>query len=225
MTRDRQTHSQPDTPIGEHPESEPVSEPVPEPELQTLLRYLKSLADESRLRILGILATSERSVEELAAMLKLRAPTVSHHLGVLRELGLVTMRPEGNSRIYRLNGAGLGRINRLLATPERVALLAEHEDGDAWERKVLHDFFENGRLKEIPARLKKRRVILRWLCNQFEYGRSYTESEVNALIKRYHPDTAALRRELIDERFMAREAGVYWRHEPPAPSTQPEAIS
>jgi predicted transcriptional regulator len=192
-------------------ELEPAS--ASPPELAALLRYLKALADESRLRMVGILATSERSVEELAAILKLRAPTVSHHLALLREAGLVTMRPEGNTHIYRLNAAGLGRMNKLLSTPEHVATLAHDEHADAWGRKVLRDFLEDGRLKQIPARLQKRRIILRWLCDQFEYGRTYTEKEVNALLKRYHPDTAYLRRELIDERFMAREAGNYWRRE------------
>ncbi len=192
-------------------DTNPEAEFPPEPELRTVLRYLKTLADESRLRIIGILATSERGVEELAAMLKLRAPTVSHHLAILREAGLVTVRAEANARIYQLDGSGLNRINRLLSAPERVAALVENEESDAWERKVLRDFLEDGRLKEIPARLKKRRVILRWLCNQFEYGRTYTEKEVNELISRYHPDTASLRRELIDKQFMAREAGVYRR--------------
>ena len=52
---------------------------MPEAELQTLLSFFKVLADESRLKILGILATQERSVEELAELLQLKTPTVSHH--------------------------------------------------------------------------------------------------------------------------------------------------
>ncbi|MGH2517029.1 MAG: metalloregulator ArsR/SmtB family transcription factor [Ktedonobacterales bacterium] len=187
---------------------------MPPEELEQLLRYLKALADQTRLRMLGLLATQERSVEELAALLGLRAPTVSHHLGKLKELELVEMRAEGNTHLYRLNGHGLGAMNRLLATPENISVLAKDEKGDAWERKVLGDFFENGRLKTIPAQERKKLVILKWLSNQFERGRVYSEKEVNALLAAYHPDTASLRRYLVGFRFLAREHGAYWRMKP-----------
>jgi hypothetical protein len=189
-------------------------------DLHDLLRYLKALADQSRLRLIGILATGERSVEELAALLDLRAATVSHHLYLLKDLDLVTMRAEGNTHLYQLNGKGLSRINKLLNRPERLAVI-EHAEGDVWERKVLRDFFTDGRLKGIPAYQKKRLVILKWLASQFEWGRTYTEGEINALIKQYHPDTAALRRYLVDHRFMQREHGTYWRLEAPAATEAP----
>ncbi len=69
-------------------------------EFQTLLQFFKALANENRLKMIGILAEQECSVEELAAMLHLKAPTVSHHLAKLKELELVEMRPEGNTHVY-----------------------------------------------------------------------------------------------------------------------------
>jgi DNA-binding transcriptional ArsR family regulator len=180
-------------------------------EFHTLLRYLKALADESRLRILGILASGERSVEDLAAMLTLRAPTVSHHLALLREVDLVEARAEGTTRYYRLRPQGLSAINRAFSAPERLAAFAQDEDASAWEQKVLRDFFEGERLKEIPASRKKREVILRWLAERFTIGRRYSEAEVNELLQRYHPDSATLRRELIGLRLLTRENGSYWR--------------
>ena len=185
-------------------------------DLQALLVYLKTLADQTRLRILGLLAAERRSVEELAALLNLKPSTVSWHLARLKEIGLVEMRAQGNTHIYRMNGRGLGRINKLLAAPERVVMIGDVE-ADAWERKVLRDFVEDGRLRDIPAYLKKRRIILRWLATQFEVGRVYPEQEVNEIIQRYHPDTATLRRELIGEKLMAREHGRYRRIAPSAP--------
>ena len=181
-------------------------------DLDTIVIYLKTLADQTRLRLLGLLATERRSVEELAALLNLKPSTVSWHLGKLKELDLVRMRADGNTHIYRLNGKGLGRINKLLVTPERVAMIAR-DDENAWERKVLRDFLEDGALREIPAYRKKRDVILRWLADQFAFGRTYTEAEVNEIIKRSHPDFATLRRELIGGRFMRRELGIYERVE------------
>ena len=195
---------------------------VPQADFERLLRYLKALADQSRLRMLGLLATRERSVEELAALLELRAPTVSHHLALLKDLELVSMRADGTTHLYRLNAQSLEQVNRLLAAPEQLAqvtattaTLGDETEGDAWERKVLRDFFEGARLKEIPSSLKKRTVILKWLTRQFEERRLYPEREVNELLARYHPDTATLRRELIGNRFLARENGLYWR--PPEP--------
>ncbi|HZS78799.1 MAG TPA: metalloregulator ArsR/SmtB family transcription factor [Ktedonobacteraceae bacterium] len=179
-------------------------------EFQALLQFFKTLADETRLKLLGILANGEQSVEELATQLQLKAPTVSHHLARLKELKLVDMRAEGNTHIYWLNAEALHDISKGLLSSEKMASLVDIE-GEAWERKVLKDFFEGTRLKEIPASRKKRSVVMRWLANQFEPGRTYKESEVNALLERYHEDTAYLRRELIAEKLLKRERGVYWR--------------
>ena len=54
-----------------------------------LLYYLKTLADQTRLRILGLLTMQKRSVEELAVLLDLRPSTVSWHLARLKDIGLV----------------------------------------------------------------------------------------------------------------------------------------
>lgn len=61
-------------------------------QFQRLLNFFKVLGNESRLKILGLLANQERSVGELAALLELREPTVSHHLATMKELGLINVR-------------------------------------------------------------------------------------------------------------------------------------
>lgn len=180
-------------------------------DLESALTYLKALADESRLKILGILSGREASVEELSALLSLKAPTVSHHLGRLKEAGLVGMRPDGNTHMYSLRVEALRDLNKTLLAPEKMAALVGDLPEQAWERKVLRDFFEGERLKEIPASRKKREVVLRWLAGQFNPGRRYPEAEVNEILKRHHPDFATLRREFIGNRLMEREGGVYWR--------------
>src|SRR5260370_9083309 len=90
---------------------------------------LKALGDPSRLRILGLLATRECSVEELASLLGLRAATVSHHLARLRKVGFVTMRPDGTTHLYSLNRGPRREQNRSL-TPRPVATLVEALDPD-----------------------------------------------------------------------------------------------
>jgi predicted transcriptional regulator len=186
---------------------------MPDEEFQTLLQFFKVLADETRLRILSILANGEKSVEELAALLALRAPTISHHLARLKELDLIGMRPEGNTHIYWLNAETLRRTSKGLLSSEKMASLVDNVESDDWERKVLKDFFSGTTLKEIPASRKKRTVILKWLANQFEPGVLYKESEINEIIQRHHPDASSLRRELIGEKLMQRENGMYWRVE------------
>src|SRR5919204_1662829 len=119
-----------------------------------LVSFFKVLADSTRLKIVGILAAGERSVEELAELLQLKPPTVSHHLARLRRLGLVGMRAEGNTHWYELDEDVLRSWSQELLSRERVNSLAEDVDAGAWERKVLGDFFEGDRLREIPARQK-----------------------------------------------------------------------
>jgi DNA-binding transcriptional ArsR family regulator len=184
---------------------------MPEEDFQALLQFFKVLADENRLKLLGILAYQEHSVEELAAMLQLKAPTVSHHLAKLKELNLIGMRPEGNTHIYWLNAEALRNSTKGLLSSEKMASIVDDVEGDAWERKVLKDFFEGTRLKEIPASRKKRSVISRWFVSQFEPGVFYKEAQVNEILERYHPDTAFWRRELIAEKLLQRENSVYWR--------------
>jgi hypothetical protein len=82
---------------------------------------------------------------------------------------------------------------------------------DPAEDAVLSAFVRDGRLVSIPAQYTKRRLVLEHLVRVFEPGVRYPEREVNALLAVWHPDVAALRRYLVDEGLLTREAGVYWR--------------
>lgn len=82
---------------------------------------------------------------------------------------------------------------------------------EAWEDRVFANFMDGGRLKQIPARRRKRLVILRWLADHFRPAEQYTEAQVNEILLRYHDDPAYLRRLMVDEELMHRYAGVYWR--------------
>jgi hypothetical protein len=78
--------------------------------------------------------------------------------------------------------------------------------------RVLGNFLDaEGRLHTIPTKRAKRLVVLDHLAQRFEPGRDYTEAEVVAVLTQFHPDHAALRRYLVDDQFLSREAGRYWR--------------
>ena len=82
---------------------------------------------------------------------------------------------------------------------------------DEEEEAVLRRYFVGGKLKEIPAKRAKRLAVLSRLALEFEVGVRYPEREVDAVLKRFHPDHASLRRFLVDEGFLSRQGGRYWR--------------
>jgi len=83
---------------------------------------------------------------------------------------------------------------------------------------VLDTFLNGEELTRIPAKRKKRDVILRWLKQRFEPGILYPEAEVNRILRKHHPDCATLRRELFEFGYLHRQGGGgdYWRTEDPA---------
>ena len=182
---------------------------------EQLLQFFKILGHESRLQIVGLLANGERSVSELAAALQLTEPTVSHHLAMMKELGLLGSRAVGTTRIYWLDTTFLERMSKDIFSQTNLATLVPEEKAEDATQKILQTFLEDNRIKEIPAKRQKRLVILQWLVNQFEHGARYPEAEMNSRLKQYHPDFAALRRYLIENGLMQRAGGVYWRIDPP----------
>lgn len=182
-----------------------------------LLEFFKALGNESRLKIVALLADRDYTVRELAQRLDLREPTVSEHLAMLRKAGLVSVKPDGNHRIYSFSARHLIDMNRELLNREQLAALADVvSEGVANndDRQVLKNYLDGERLTTIPSVRKKLMVILHWLADQFEYDRRYTEKEVNAIINRHHEDHATLRRELIGYDLLRREKGIYWRPQP-----------
>lgn len=184
-----------------------TNEPEPTPE-----ELLRALADPDRLAIAGALAKGPRIAEDLASSLSLTATAVRRHAAKLAAVGVVTI--DADRRTYRLRPETL-RQAALRVGPSRdpgMALGAVYEEEEA----VLRHFFVGGKLREIPAKHAKRLIVLTRLALDFEPGVRYGEADVNAQLKRYHPDYASLRRALVDEGLLSRQAGSYWRSGGPA---------
>jgi hypothetical protein len=79
------------------------------------------------------------------------------------------------------------------------------------EQRVLRNFLVDGRLVRLPAQHAQKQVVLGYVARRFDETRSYEEREVNELLRRFHDDTASLRRYLVDEGLLERESGVYRR--------------
>ena len=179
-----------------------------------LLAFFKALSDATRLKLIGLLAQKESSVEELAAVLDVNASTVSHHLNKLGEIGLVSARAEGYYNIYTLRTEILQEMAQRLLSENTLPDVAKDLDREAYDRKVLKDYLaQDGTISQLPTNQRKLGVILRYLVEQFEFDREYTEKEVNEIIAAYNEDVSGLRRDLISVGYLdrKRDGSAYWR--------------
>ena len=182
-----------------------------ETEIAPVLRFFKALAHESRLRLLGFVAQRARTVQELARLVGLTEPTTSHHLGLLREAGLVTLRVEGNLHWYDFQPSELAPLAKSVLSRQNVAHWAGEARAEKPERLIQNYLESDGRLRLIPASRKKRYPVLAWLAAHFDLDRRYREAEVNQILQTRHWDSATIRRELVGYRMLAREKGIYRR--------------
>lgn len=181
---------------------------------EELVNFFKALADSNRLKIVGLLAERSYSVEELAVLLNLKPPTVSHHLARLAEAGLVQSHSESYYNVYKLDKKMLEDKSRSMFSQTELSSVAAEVDADAYDNKVIKDYTrKDGSLKTLPAQRKKLEAILRYVVQAFEVGKRYSEKRVNEVLSGYHEDTATLRRELVGFGLMQREGGggEYWR--------------
>jgi hypothetical protein len=177
-----------------------------------VLDFFKTFADASRLRLAGLLLDEALSVEEIAARLKLRASDVPRHLAQLEKLGLLSVK----DRRYAIDAKALETFSREVLAGRRPAVEARSNDenADEFDRKTVQNYsLPDGRLKEIPGQEKRLAAILRHVVQVFQPGVRYTEKEINQALQRFHPDTASLRRYLVDREMIRREVDgtSYWR--------------
>jgi hypothetical protein len=162
------------------------------------------LADPTRLKVVAALALGAGTIVEVSAAAGLPLKDVALAARRLARGGLV----HRDGHELALHTEQFGAAARAAA---ESAPAPEPLSSDPAEDAVLSAFVRNGRLVSIPAQRAKRRVVLAHLVRIFEPGVRYPEREVNVLLGVWHADVAALRRYLVDEGLLTREAGVYWR--------------
>lgn len=178
------------------------------------IRLFKCLSDKSRLQILKSLAIEDMYVERLAERLGITAPTVSFHLKKLADAGAVTSYKSQYYMMYSLKKEIFEtRILDILREKSDEDALQAQRDAD-YRKRVIDTFFEHGKLKAIPAQRKKERIILDELVKAFAFDRVYSEREVNIILADYYDDFCTLRRDMISEKLLDRDAGGYWRVKP-----------
>jgi hypothetical protein len=165
------------------------------------------LADEGRRRVVAALVLGASTVDDIRRITGLTTREVASALARL-VVGELVVRGDGGEHV--LLGEAF-RLAAVAAAPERPA---PDPTGDVPEdeARVLRTYLRAGRLTRIPAQRSKKLVVLDRLAQEFDVGIRYSERQVNAILRRFHPDVASLRRYLVDEGFLDREpGGAYWR--------------
>lgn len=172
--------------------------------MTTPAEFLRAALDPVRLAILGAAAAGPVDVDDLAAALDTDRKLVLKGVGRLRDAGLLLADGSLDQEALRTVAESL---------PQAEGAASEIFDG-AWaaeEAEILARFFSGDRLTSMPTQLAKRRVVLERLAQEFEVGERYPEKQVNFILQKFHADYAMVRRYLVDEGFLTRADGVYWR--------------
>ena len=174
-----------------------------------MLSFVKALASADRLRIVGVLVRGKATQSDIAEQLHLPPRDVFNHLSFLVHVGVV----RETDGFYDLDEKAIESFARGQFEGKRPAFETE-EDKPEDVRKVLKNFLNaDGTLKQIPPMGNKLLIVLNFIVDAFAYDTDYTEKEVNTILRRFHVDTAALRRYLVDHKLLARESDGtrYWR--------------
>jgi biotin operon repressor len=175
----------------------------------TLVRLFKGLADLTRLRMIAAIVDRARCGQDLAAEVGVSPATVSHHLRVLSEAGLLRETRQPPYTFYQLDLEQLQAAVKTVSSPKRVRELATTASVDDDTRDVLRAFFDGPRLIALPAQRRKKDIVLEELLRRLPRRRQYKEPELNKFIEAVHPDFCTIRREWIMGGYMEREAGIY----------------
>lgn len=164
------------------------------------IRLVGLLAEPDRRRVIASLVLGASDLDGVMAATGLDRRSVVDAVWRLRDAGLVI--DDGEASLWLIEEAFARAA--WASAPRR----ADRDDG---VDRNLRAFVRDGRIVSIPTNRTKRLALLDLLAQEFAPGERYPERTVNTILARWHDDTAALRRYLVDEDLMSREDGVYWR--------------
>jgi hypothetical protein len=184
--------------------ADPGEDPAaPVPDAGTIVGLL---ADDDRRRVFAALVLGGSTLDEVRAATGLTSRRAATALARLVSGDLVVRSHEGE---HVLLGEAF-RLAAMAAAPDRPAP-DPTDDVPEDDARILRRYFRGGRLTQIPSQRARLCVVLDRLAQEFDVGSRYSERQVNAILRRFHEDVASLRRFLVDEGFLDRAAGEYWR--------------
>ena len=170
----------------------------------TSLDVLRSLIDPLRLAVAGNGVAGPVSIESISDQTGRSKRDVAGAIGDLRAIGLLDDDGVVRTDILRSVARELPRDPRPSGEPIEGPWTPQ-------EAATLGRFFDTGRLTKMPASAGKRRLVVEKIAQEFEPGRRYPERDVNFKIQLIYADYAAVRRYMVEEGFMDRADGAYWR--------------
>jgi len=175
-----------------------------------MLQFVKALSHADRLRVLGVLAREVASMQEISEALGMPVREVFEHLTALAQGGVVVEQDER----WQIDSKNVEALTRRQFEGQVRESYQPAPDLGEKSRKVLAAYLNpDGTIKQLPFQPSKLQVILDYILEAFTPGVIYTEKEVNMVIRRFHLDTAGLRRDLIDRGMLERKSdgSQYWR--------------
>ena len=186
-----------------------MSNQLPAPAVDEMVALFKALADPTRLRLAALIVDRARCGQDLASELGISTGTVSHHLRVLRDAGLVRESRQPPFSFFELDLGALQQALKAVSSKKVVREFADDDPRSSEERKVLRTFFDGPRLVAMPAPRKKKQMILEEILRRIPRRKEYEERELSRYIETIFEDYCTVRREWIMGRYMVRENGTY----------------
>ncbi len=175
-----------------------------------MMDFVKALSQPERLRVIGALVQKDATLQEIAQALDVPVREAAQHLAMLAHAGIVCEQDQ----IWKLDTKTIESISRRQFQNKVRAEYTPSTDLSEKPRKILATFLNpDGSIKQLPSDPGKLQIILDYLLEAFNTGVIYTEKEINQIIRRFHADTAGLRRDMIDRGMLQRKSdgSQYWR--------------
>ncbi len=171
----------------------------------TAERLVGLLAEPERRRIVAAMILGAIELEDIVTTAGLDTRRTFDAMQRLADSGLVEPGVDGT---WILIEGAFKQAARAAAPPSDSS---DHGDEPEDRRRVLDVAIRDGKLVQWPSKRTKRLVVLDHLAQRFEPGERYPERQVNALLRPVDDDTSTMRRYLVDEGFLDRADGEYWR--------------
>src|SRR5260221_14341622 len=166
-----------------------------------ILSFVKAMTSADRLRIVGLLSQGSKRAVEIADALGIHPSEVARHLEQLTASSVV----HEADGVYILDEKAIESLARGQFEGKRPIYDAKAEKQED-VRKVLKNFLNaDGTLKQIPPMGNKLLIILNFIVDAFAFETNYSEKEVSTILRRFHVDTAELRRYFVDQALRGRE--------------------
>lgn len=174
--------------------------------------FISATLDSDRLKLISYLSQETCSILDLAEKMDEDPSKLIRHLDILEGANLVTITEREGIKYYRFNSKSIESIARQQFEEPRPDITFTNIPDDQI-KQVSSYIKSDGSLKMIPSQKKKIKILLDYVIAAFELDKYYSEKEVNAILAKYNPDTAVLRRYLIDYQYLDRErdGSRYWR--------------